>query len=907
MNKFRIIIVALFSITCFVAFAQPANDGCSGAIDLGTLPTPNDCGGGGTEGEGAIVSFNGLTNVNATADNPYTYIADCQGSGTDMANPAQDVWYTITATGNSVNININNLSGFSNPSIGFWEGSCSGLTARGCANGTGSTVFEPTTPGQTYYIQISGNGASSEGTFDLDISNSNDCSQCVLGSSLTASPLPVNGTYTAATEVTFCYTISEFEKVNTNWVHGVTIEDLGSGWDAAFGTGGITVSSTPGSCQGNYGDWVYYDSPSGCLGNGNPGWYYILPTSANPCQNFGDPGVAEPGGGGCTLEFCFTLRTDPLTSCNPASPNSLGFSINTSADGETGSWGSTACGNDPVYGFSAIQACCIPPTAVIDNQILCYGDSNGIATVTAGSASDPFNYQWYGSGGDINFETTASTLTTNTESTLFEDTYTIIVTDNNGCQAATDLIMTTTPGASITSDIDDTLCSNISKTINTFVAGPAGATFTWSATTDIGFGTTGTNQIGAFTAINSSGSIITSEVTVIPTAAGCAGIPEIFSLTINPSPVVAAVYAIDCGSGDINSSFTPAPTSFDVAFTNDLVRISANAGGAMGIGSGTSSLPISGITPSTLEANQITSACFSLRHACYGDIDYFTLSVDGTTYTSTSGSPAGATFNSDLATMLTGINGGTSDVIYEACFPSSFLSLFDGATTNTNWDLTFNDPVENSCGAGGGTGDMVEFEVIIQNTPEYDFSWSGGSLLGTTSGTSTIDTLPTVFASSDGTYILQVTDKEGCAGFDTAIFNCALSLQDLNFNVQLINGVNQLNWSVANFIDIGHFTIERKNQSKSWEELGLIKSTENNFYTYEDKTYDLGNNFYRIKLNFNNGDVNYSRILDVSNELNKDKKIIGIYDLLGKKTILDNNGVKFIMYDDGSVNRVIEY
>ena len=174
------LIISLFLIS-FVSFAQPANDECSGAIDLGTLPTPNACDGSGTEGDGATVSFNGLTNVNSTGANPYTYIADCQGTGTDMSNPAQDVWYSFTATGNAATIDISNLSGFTDHSIGFWEGNCAGLTARGCANGMGtsSTVFEPITPGQTYYIQFSGDGAASEGTFDLDISNSNDCAQCV--------------------------------------------------------------------------------------------------------------------------------------------------------------------------------------------------------------------------------------------------------------------------------------------------------------------------------------------------------------------------------------------------------------------------------------------------------------------------------------------------------------------------------------------------------------------------------------------------------------------------------------------------------------------------------------------------------------------------------------------------------
>ena len=904
--KFTIPLLLLSS----VILAQPTNDVCSGAIDLGTLPTPNACDGGGTEGQGSTVSFTGLTNVNATADNPYTYIADCQGSGTDMANPAQDVWYSITATGNAVTIDISNLSGFSNHSIGFWEGNCAGLTARGCANGMGtsSTVFEPTTPGQTYYIQFSGGGASDEGTFDMDISNSNDCSQCVLGSNLTVDPLPVNGTYTAGTEVNFCYTISEFEKINTNWVHGVSIENLGAGWDNTFGTAGISVTSTPNSCANNYGDWQWFDAPSGCTGSGGPGWFYILPTSANPCQNFGDPDVAEPGGmGGCTLTFCFTLRTDPLASCNPASPQSLGFDINTFADGESGSWTSIACQNDPEYQFSAIQACCTSPTAVVNSQIVCFGDSNGVATVTAGSSSDPFKYEWYNSGGTISFLTGSTSSTTDVQSSLFQDTYTIVVTDNNGCQAATDLTMTTNPGATITSDVDDVLCGNDSKTISTFVAGPAGATFSWTASNDIGFGTSGSNtQIGTFTAVNNTGSTIVSDVIVTPNAAGCNGIPDTFSLSVNPTPQVTANYQADCSSADIGSSFTPAPTSYNVEFTNGLVPISTGMG--MGVGIGTSSVTVSNITPTPLENGQIQSACYSLRHGCYNDIEYLAVTVNGTTYTSTNGVPAGATLNADLTTLLAGVNGATNDEIHSGCLPQSFLDLFDGQATNVDWDLSFSDTIQNSCAMGNAVGEMVSWEVVVENTPEYNFSWSNAAnLTGTTSGTTTIGTLPTVTAESAGSYTLTVTDDVGCNGLDTAIFNCPLSIKNLVFKAYNVEEGNKIEWTRNHQNEIDSYIIEGKNEKEiGWRTIFNVKSKNKNHHSVIDKNYWPGINYYRLKQMNSDNTFEYSQIISINNYL-KERQVEGVYNAFGQQVKIDAKGVKFILYSDGTLEKKLDF
>ena len=106
--KNKSLLVLIVSFFTFSVFAQPANDGCSGAINLGTLPTPGACTSGLQNGAPKVVTG---TTVAATSDNPFIYQTGCQGSSANMNTPSLDVWYRFTASGNKLNIT---LTGFPN-------------------------------------------------------------------------------------------------------------------------------------------------------------------------------------------------------------------------------------------------------------------------------------------------------------------------------------------------------------------------------------------------------------------------------------------------------------------------------------------------------------------------------------------------------------------------------------------------------------------------------------------------------------------------------------------------------------------------------------------------------------------------------------------------------------------------
>ncbi|MFN5785889.1 MAG: hypothetical protein ACK457_07950, partial [Flavobacteriia bacterium] len=327
-KNFLQLAVALFS--AIPAFAQPTNNECSGATSLGTLPTPGACVSG--LQNGVPVTFNNQTTVGATAGNPYVYQTGC--SGGNMTTFALDTWYSFVASGTTANINI---TGFPNANVALWSGNCGNLLGRGCTilpnGGSGTLTVTQISPGQTYYIQVSGNSTTAtDNSFSIAVDNDIDCDDCMLNATITANPPPVNGGYQPGQQVQFCYTVNGWDQQNTNWFHGVQIT-MGTGW-----TGAIT-NAVPAATEQNIigpgfdGAWYYFPTGIGNVNGQNwgPGFYFETAQNGTaPNNNYGD----DCDGTACSWTFCWTLTVK--TNCTPGTP--LTVTVNTSGDGESGSW-----------------------------------------------------------------------------------------------------------------------------------------------------------------------------------------------------------------------------------------------------------------------------------------------------------------------------------------------------------------------------------------------------------------------------------------------------------------------------------------------------------------------------------------------------------------------------------------
>ena len=396
----RLYILLSFLFLYHVAFAQPANDDCNSAQPI-VLPTPAAC----PSGDGATVLISGTT-VNATASNPYPYMNGCSGGGNQQA-PALDVWYSFVATGTVLHLNINSI--FASPNIGIWTGTCTSLIGVDCARGNNAGTLNYTnttlTPGRTYFIQISGNTSSAAGTFNFTIDNDIDCDNCLTTASFSASPAPVNGTYQAGQTVQVCFTVDGYNQTSLNWLHGIQYT-FGPGWDLS-----TLATSAPAECGGNppgrgsgSGTWKWFNSVTSSATNNTygPGYFFESDDDAettNAGNNFGDY-----SSGSCSWTFCVTLKVS--SSC--VAGQSLAITVNTLADGESGSWTSPACFGDPNFTFNAIMSCCTTPApAATSPQSFCSSTNPTVASLTATGTA----LQWYsvatgGAGGYANISLT---------------------------------------------------------------------------------------------------------------------------------------------------------------------------------------------------------------------------------------------------------------------------------------------------------------------------------------------------------------------------------------------------------------------------------------------------------------------------------------------------------------------
>jgi len=139
-------VLAIFSMS--FAYAQPANDACSGAI--------------------AITCGQTITASNTTATND---VVPANG----LSAPRKGVWYTITGTGGMITLSTCSATTNFDTQISVYTGTCAALAfvasndnAAGCANFFGrlSTVSFNSTFGTTYSIMVSGK-LSASGTFTL--------------------------------------------------------------------------------------------------------------------------------------------------------------------------------------------------------------------------------------------------------------------------------------------------------------------------------------------------------------------------------------------------------------------------------------------------------------------------------------------------------------------------------------------------------------------------------------------------------------------------------------------------------------------------------------------------------------------------------------------------------------------
>ena len=246
--------------------------------------------------------------------------------------------------------------------------------------------------------------------------------------------------------------------------------------------------------------------------------------------------------------------------------------------------------------------------------------------------SNPINAITGGSAQATGIATISQTLTntTNTSATL---TYTVTPASGTtgncvGASFTITVIVNPTPTSITLSNKE--FCNGVEATSIIFSNAVAGTTYIWTNSNPaIGLPANGTGNIPSFTATNTEVASITSTISVTPTANGCPGVTQTFTITVNPSPEVTFSPSNQtiC-SGDSSISVTLNSVISGVTYTWTAVQPTGITGVTT---SGTDTIPIQTLVNSTNAPITITysaTGALSGSASCLGATYDYSITVN---------------------------------------------------------------------------------------------------------------------------------------------------------------------------------------------------------------------------------------------------------------------------------------
>lgn len=505
-------------------------------------------------------------------------------------------------------------------------------------------------------------------------------------------------------------------------------------WGGSDGTvsAGVTLPSLPVSYLWNTGDTT--SSITGLI----TGTYTVTVTNDFGCVDTDSVFVDQPS---APLQVDSLVITD--ASCNGVNDGSIGVN----GSGGTGfysyDWNDGGVGNPRVnlpagtYSVTVTDGngCTTTATSTVwepaplvantnSSSVSCFGDNDGLAVVATVGGTSPYSYGWStGATGD-------------TLNNLFPGVYIVNVTDGNGCQTGDTVTVNEPTQLNLSFTPTSVSCnggSNGSIDLDV-VGGTTPYSYSWS---------------NGFLGEDPSGLIAGIYTVTVTDANGCQAIdsvsvgqPAVLSLSTTSSPATCVSlgsatvsvsggvtpYSYNWNTGE-TTAMTTAPAGTYSVIVTDANNCTASAVQTVGI---TTPVMVSG-TPSSV--------------SCFGGNDgSITTSVVGTgpfTYLWSTG---------DTTANISGLSIGNYSVT---------VTDGNGCTTSASWSISQPAPLltavvgfNPSC-ASSNDGSVVS--STAGGTMPYSYNWSTGA------------TSTNINSLGGGTYILTVTDANGCTATDTAV------------------------------------------------------------------------------------------------------------------------------------------
>lgn len=605
-----------------------------------------------------------------------------------------------------------------NPNTQFSNMSCNGIN-------DGSAVAVPTGGNPAYNISwvslpgntpIAGNPINSLGAGQYEVTIV-DANGCEVRDTITITNPPVLNLNVTATNAS-CQAICDGSAVAvaSGGTPGYSYQ-----WDANAGS--QTTDSATNLCAGTYN--VTVTDTNGCTASGNvtiaPSITINITTTAITisCNGVCDgSATANPSGG--TLPYSYNWSNGDTTQTATGLCPGMVFVTVTDANGCT----AVDSVNMPV------DPSVLVPNGVIDQQITCAGNCDGMVSSAPTGGTPPYSISW--SVPDTNNVCAGIAVVT--------------VTDNNGCIQSDTLTLvapdTITPNPTTT----NVLCSgnNTGSICVAPTGGTSGYTFVWSG----GLGTNAcVNNVPAgtysVTITDSSGCSRVDTFTITSPSA----------LTSNPIQTNVSCFGANDGSAGVTVSGGVSPYTYTWSTTDTTSSITNLAPGNYSVtvmdSNGCTTVQNFTIT----EPNQLLANASGSNVACGG------APCTGSVTASPSGGVPGFTYQWSTSTNP---NLGTTSSLANLCPDTYIVTVTDTngctavdsftvtAPTTLTVVLTSNDPTCNGLSDGSATA------TPSGGTAPYTYSWVG-TCAPSPNNTATVTGL------CAGNYTVTVTDSLGCS------------------------------------------------------------------------------------------------------------------------------------------------
>ncbi|MBW8050657.1 MAG: T9SS type A sorting domain-containing protein, partial [Cytophagales bacterium] len=656
----------------------------------------------------------------------------CQGGSVTLTSSAANsyLWSTsattqsiIVSTGGSYTVTISDINGCSatsaptsvtvnpNPTpivtasgpITFCDGNSVILTSSAAASYSWSTGAAT----QSITVSVSG-------SYSVTVTDGNGCSGTSAPTSVTVNPNPAAPIISAGGPATFCQgdsvTLTSSAAFSYLWSTSATTQSIN-----VTASGSYTVTIT---------------DINGCSAASAPTSVTVNPNPAVPVITTSGP-----------TSFCvgdsITLTSSPENSylwSTGAAAQSITVSTN-------GSYSVTVTDINSCSSTSAPTSVTVNPlpTAVLSSStnVSCNGGSDGTATVNASGGTSPYSYNW-SSGG---IDTTETGLSAGI-------TYSVIVTDTNGCTDSDSVTLTEPAALLLTTGSVDATCGAADGQASVFVTGGTGPyTYLWNDTSAQTTDTATGLPAGSYTVTVTDTSSCTSNAVISVNDAGA------------PTAIITSTTNATCGDtcdGDATVSVTGGAPPYTYVWSDSLAQTDSIA---TGLCAGNFSVTITDTAGCVATSNITITAPPLLTAIIASKVDISCNGAgDGSAAVGVTGGIGSYTYLWDDPSAQTTIAASNLiSGIYTVIVTDSInCTVTTGDTINEPALISLTDTsTDATCGNADGSATVT----ATGGTGGYTWLWSTGGTAATDSNL------------ASGIYNVTVTDANGCTASSTVAVN----------------------------------------------------------------------------------------------------------------------------------------